>query len=238
MAYIKRFLKDLPISYFLLGPRGTGKTVWLEHTNKTKVFLDLLNTQTFFEYFSRPERLYELVEGTLSLGEGKRHTFVIDEVPKVPQLLDLVHRLIYEHPNIKFILTGSSARKLKRADANLLGGRATIRSMHPYMAAELGEGFNFEKALQHGMLPVVWNSKMPEETLKGYVGTYLIEEVKNEGIVRKLEAFSRFLEAASFSHGSTLNQANVSRECACNAVTIKGFFEVLNDLLICFFWFC
>jgi predicted AAA+ superfamily ATPase len=178
---------------------------------------------------ARPERLRERLGG-----RPGTQTVVIDEVQKLPELLEVVHGLIEEKSGVRFVLTGSSARKLRRGGVNLLGGRASATTMHPFLAAELGPAFKFEEALRLGMLPVVHGAADPAETLRGYNGLYLREEVQAEGLVRNIGAFSRFLEAMSFSQASVLNLANVARECQVNRKTVEGFLEVLEDLLLAF----
>jgi len=178
---------------------------------------------------ARPERLRESIEGH----PGLRHV-LIDEIQKVPEVLEMVHLLIEEKRELQFILTGSSARKLRRAGVNLLGGRATQRHLHPYMAAELGDRFRLTEALELGLLPIVLGAPDPEDTLRAYNGLYLREEVQTEGMVRNIGSFARFLEAISFSHGSVLNLANVARECQVNRKTAEGYLEILEDLLLGF----
>jgi predicted AAA+ superfamily ATPase len=146
---------------------------------------------------------------------------VVDEVQKLPDLLEVVHCLIEERCGKVFVLTGSSARKLRRAGVNLLGGRAGRLSLHPYMAAELGEAFSFEGALRHGLLPVVVGAEDPDFQLRSYCGLYLKEEVQAEGLVRNIGAFARFMEVMSFSHGGVLNLANAARECAVKRSTLE-----------------
>jgi predicted AAA+ superfamily ATPase len=146
----------------------------------------------------------------------------------------VAHLLIEEKRGIQFIFTGSSARKLRRAGVNLLGGRAAQKSLHPFMAAELGEHFSLETALRLGMLPVVCAAKVPEDILRAYNGLYLREEVQMEGLVRNVGSFSRFLEAISFSQAGVLNLANVARECHVNRKTVEGYLEILEDLLLAF----
>ena len=159
---------------------------------------------------------------------------VIDEVQKLPELLELGHLLIEEKLGVQFIFTGSSARKLRRAGVNLLGGRAVQRSLHPFMASELGKHFKLDEALRLGMLPVVHGAKVPEDVLRAYNGLYLREEVQMEGLVRNIGSFSRFLEAISFSQASVLNLASVARECHVNRKTVEGYLEILEDLLLSF----
>jgi predicted AAA+ superfamily ATPase len=181
------------------------------------------------ELAARPERLTELVRGNTA-----EKQIVLDEVQKLPELLEVVHALIEQKKGQQFVLTGSSARKLRRAGVNLLGGRAVQVTLHPYMATELGDRFELNKALNRGMLPIVWGAKDPEETLKAYNGLYLREEVQMEGLVRDVGAFARFLEAISFSHAAVLNLSNVSRECQVKRKTCEGYLEILEDLLLGF----
>lgn len=229
MEFIPRFFVPPRNHFFLLGPRGTGKTLWSRHHYPQALRIDLLDPETLRSLSSRPERLVELVEGN----RDKRQV-IIDEIQKLPSLLEVVHLLIERKTDQQFILTGSSARKLRRQGVNLLGGRAVQRRLHPYLAAELGGRFSLNKALRQGMLPLVWSSEDPAETLKAYNGLYLREEVQMEGLVRSVGSFTRFLEALSFSHASVLNLSNVARECQVNRKTVEGFLEVLEDLLLGF----
>ena len=151
-----------------------------------------------------------------------------------PDLLAVVHLLIEHKSNQQYILTGSSARTLRRHGVNLLGGRAAEKNLHPYTAAELGSQFTLAKALQQGMLPVVWAAHDPQAILQAYNGLYLREEVQMEGLVRNIGTFARFLEAMSFAHGSVLNLAAVSRDCQVNRKTAEGYMQILEDLLLGF----
>jgi predicted AAA+ superfamily ATPase len=189
--------------------------------------LDLLAPDTLRIYAARPERLRERV---LAFAPGS--VVVIDEVQKAPELLSVVHSLIEERCGHVFVLTGSSSRKLKHAGVDMLAGRALLRTMHPFMAGELGEVFDLDTALTQGMLPVVWDSPEPSGVLRSYVGTYLREEVRMEGLVRSLEDFSRFLEVMSFSHAQILNTSNVARDCGVERKTVEGYLSVLEDLLL------
>lgn len=189
--------------------------------------VDLLDPATLRGLAACPERLREMVHGAPAV-----ECIVIDEVQKLPGILEVVHALIEERTGKDFVLTGSSARKLRRSGVNLLGGRAGRLSLHPFMAAELGEAFSFESALRHGMLPVVVDSPDPEFQLRAYGGLYLKEEVQAEGLVRNIGSFARFLEVMSYSHGAVLNLANVSRECAVKRPTLEGYLAVLEDLLL------
>jgi predicted AAA+ superfamily ATPase len=229
MEIITRFL-DLPEeSFFLFGPRGTGKSTWIGSVLKDSEIIDFLEPDTFRRYAARPETLLEVVRAL----HGPK-TVVIDEVQKVPRVLDAVHRLMEERRGIRFVLTGSSARKVKSAGVDLLAGRALLKTMHPFMAAELGSLFNLEQALDTGLVPVVCASSNPQETLKSYSALYLREEVQMEGLVRNIGNFARFLETATFSHASVLNVSSIARECELERKTVEGYIGILNDLLMAF----
>ena len=215
--------------FFLLGPRGTGKTWLTQRCFPEALRVDLLEPEILRSLSARPERLRELIAARPEVLQ-----VVIDEVQKLPELLEVVHLLIEEKQGVQFIFTGSSARKLRRSGVNLLGGRAAQKSLHPFMAAELGKKFKLEEALRLGMLPIVRGGKVPEEILRAYNGLYLREEVQMEGLVRNVGSFSRFLEAISFSQAAVLNLANVARECHVNRKTVAGYLEILEDLLLSF----
>lgn len=225
----KRFFPPPKGSYFLFGPRGTGKSTWLKKHYPQALWVDLLDPETFRFLSAGPERLRGLIES-----QSSRLEIVIDEIQKIPELLDVVHSLIEEKKGYQFILTGSSARKLKKYGVNLLGGRALLRQMSPFFAAELGEHFQIEKNLQLGMLPLVLDAEDPADVLRAYVGIYLKEEVQAEGIVRNVGDFARFLEVMSFSHGSSINTSNISRECQIARKTVESYLQILEDLLLSF----
>jgi len=229
MELISRFLKAEKQSFFLLGPRGTGKSTFIKTSFPDALYLDLLLPDLFRAYSAKPERLKEFVHA-----QKKVKTVVVDEIQKVPQLLEVVHSLIEEKKGIQFIMAGSSARKLRKAGVNLLAGRAYMRHMHPFMAAELGHRFDLQKALQTGLIPVVMNSDDPASALQAYVDLYLREEVQMEGLTRNIGSFSRFLEAVSFSHGSMLNISNVARECEVERKVVEGYIAILEDLLLAY----
>jgi uncharacterized protein len=229
MELINRFFNECAASFFLFGPRGTGKSTWLKAVYPESLIIDLLEPDIYRAFSARPERLRELVEGN-----PHQEIIIIDEIQKVPQLLDPVHALMEEKPHLQFILSGSSSRKLKRAGVDLLAGRAILRMMHPFMAAELGEKFNLSTFLKQGLIPVIYSSNSPTEAIKAYVELYIKEEVIAEGLVRNVGDFSRFLEAISFSHGTILNVSNVARECEVERKTVQGYIDILKDLLLAF----
>jgi uncharacterized protein len=231
MELIPRLFVPPRGSFFLLGPRGTGKSTWLHQNYPEAVYVDLLDPETFRTYLARPERLRETIDG-----HPRASAVVIDEIQKAPALLDMVHKLLEEKPrrSLQFILTGSSARKLKRTGVDLLAGRLLLKTLHPFMAAELGPRFDLSRSLRLGLLPLVLGAADPAETLKSYVSLYLQEEVRAEGLVRNVGSFSRFIEAISLSHGALLNTSEVARECQVGRKTVEGFVEVLEDLLLGF----
>jgi uncharacterized protein len=229
MAYVQRVLNPGKDHFFLLGPRGTGKTAWCLHRFPDALRIDLLNPGTLRQFSAQPERLIELV-----VANPSKKQIVIDEIQKLPELLEVVHLLIERKTGQQFILTGSSARKLRRQGVNLLGGRAAQRHLYPYMACELNRQFKIDKALTYGLLPVVWAAKDPSAILHAYNGLYLHEEVQMEGLVRNVGAFARFLEAMSFAHGSVLNLSGVARECQVSRKTVEGYLEILEDLMLGF----
>ena len=216
-------------SFFLFGPRGTGKSMWLRHSFPKAIYLDFLSPEVFRAYTSAPERLEALIEGN-----PKQKVIIIDEVQKIPEVLDVVHKMIEKDKSLRFVLTGSSPRKLKRAGVDLLGGRAVVKTLHPFMAVELGKDFRMEAALEKGLLPLVLGARDAGDALNAYIGLYLREEVKTEGYVRSIGGFTRFLEAISFSHGSILSITEISRECAVERKTVEGYISVLEDLLLAF----
>ena len=216
-------------SFFLFGPRGTGKTTWLRQNFPDAIWIDLLEPETFRSYSAYPERLKEVI-----FAHPEKKTVVVDEIQKIPELLSVIHGLIEKKLSIHFILTGSSSRKLKRTGADLLAGRVTKKELYPFMAVELGKRFNLNNALNRGLLPLVISSPEFEDVLKTYVALYMREEVQMEGLVRNIGNFSRFLEAASFSHGSVLNISNVARECAVERKVVEGYVTIIEDLLLAF----
>lgn len=224
---LKRYLSAPEQSFFLFGPRGTGKSTWIQETFNNACLIDLLNPSTLLDYMTSPDRLYHLVRG---LENGA--TIVIDEVQKLPSLLSIVHALIEDKRGWRFILTGSSARKLVKSSADLLAGRALMVSMHPFTASELGSSFDLNNALLYGLVPSVIMSPDPTETLKAYISIYLREEVQQEALVRNLAVFNRFLQTISFSQGNQINSASIGRECGIDRKTVDAWIQILEDLLI------
>jgi len=228
MEILPRFLQLPAGSFFLFGPRGTGKTTWLRQVLPNALEVNLLRPDVYREMKARPERLRELV-----LGNPDRRDVVVDEVQRVTELLPVVHDLMEGAAAPRFVLTGSSARKLRRGGADLLAGRAVVREMHPFLAAELKE-FDLITTLARGLVPLVVASADPGDALAAYATLYLEQEVQVEGLVRNIGSFARFLEAVSFSHGSLLNVSNVARDCQVNRKTVEGYLEILEDLLLAF----
>ena len=228
MEFRSRFF-DIPAqSCFLFGPRGTGKSTWLRHRLPDALFLDLLEPALHRSLNARPERLRELMAGSPGA-----EAVVIDEIQRIPELLTVVHALMEEPSPPRFVLTGSSARKLRREGVDLLGGRAVHRTMHPFMAAELSD-FDLGQALQTGLLPLVMAATDPADVLAAYASLYLEQEVRAEGLTRNVGNFTRFLEAVSFSHGSLLNVSAVARECHVERKVVAGYVGILEDLLLAF----
>ena len=212
-------------SAFLWGARQVGKTTWLTSQYPNCRVYDLLRPSEFERLLRRPEILSEELE---SFGEGD--TVIIDEIQKLPQLLDEVHSLI-QRKNIRFILSGSSARKLKRIGTNLLGGRATREQMFPLVSAEIPD-FDLVRAVNNGMIPRHYMVQNPWERLRGYIGVYLNEEIREEALTRNLQTFSRFLEVAAQCNGEMLVYKNISQDCGIDYRTVKEYFGILEDTLV------
>ena len=224
-----RLYRPPAASYFLFGPRGTGKSTWLRTRYADALWIDLNDPENTRFYGAAPERLRAAVAANPS-----RRPIVIDEVQRVPELLAVVHQLIELDKSLVFVLTGSSARKLRRTGVDLLAGRAVLTTMHPFLAAELGDSFDLDQALALGTLPLIMDADDPHDTLRTYAALYVREEVQAEGLVRNVGGFSRFLEAVSFSHAAALNASNVARECQVERKVVTGYLGVLQDLLLAF----
>lgn len=224
--YTRLFNPPANHSYFLFGPRGTGKTTFLRATYPDALYIDLLKSDVYRTYLAHPEYL----EQTIPLGYSG--FIIIDEIQRVPELLNEVHRLVESPAHHRFILTGSSARKLRRHGTNLLAGRAYVHSIHPFTATELGTDFRLESSLQFGTIPACIAAGDPSEYLSSYLGSYLEQEISQEGMTRQLSTFYRFLPVASFSQGSPVNITAIARETGVHAKVIENYFSILTDLLI------
>lgn len=216
---------EIEDSIFLFGARQTGKSTILRQQFPNSIFIDLLDTSVKSRFRRRPvllyETLYDKPEGTL---------VIIDEIPEVPELLNEVHRLISEKRFV-FILCGSSARKLKRKGYNTLGGRAYPVYLYPFVSAEIPD-FDLDHALLSGMVPPHYLAKNPIRRLSAYIDVYLKEEIKEESLVRNLDAFHRFLEVAALTDGEMVNYNNIAQDCGVSATTVAAYFEILEDTLI------
>jgi predicted AAA+ superfamily ATPase len=224
--YSRIFNPDSNASFFLFGPRGTGKSSWLKSHYEKSNYIDLLDDEIFNDLSAQPKNLINYIA-------NQKLPIIIDEVQKVPHLLDEVHRLI-ENKKYLFILTGSSARKLRKTGVNLLGGRAYTYSFHPLTSVEMKTDFNLSKALEFGLLPLAVKTENPNKFLQSYIATYLKEEVQQERLTRNMPAFHRFLQAASFSQAAPLNISNVASECSVERKVVEDYFSILRDLLISF----
>lgn len=222
---IQNFINIGKESCFLWGPRQSGKSTFLKSTFPHARYYDLLLPNEFMRLSRNPELIREELAANPVKGP-----VIIDEVQKVPLLLDVIQWLIVNQ-DTAFILCGSSARKLKRGGGNLLGGRALRYEMFPLVSREIPD-FDLLRALNHGLLPRHYLSDAPRKLLEAYVGEYLKEEIAAESLVRNLPAFQRFLEVAALSHGELVNYQNIASECGVSSPTVKGYFEILQDTLI------
>ena len=226
--YVNRAIGKPRQSFFLFGPRGTGKTTWVRHEFPDAHVIDLLD-----------EALYQSLLADVSRFAAELRSrpdgswVFVDEIQRLPNLLNEVHRAIEER-GLRFVLTGSSARKLRRSGVNLLAGRALRRTMYPFLPAELGAAFDLDVALRFGTIPLVWSSAEREETLRAYVQTYLREEVKGEALVRNLPGFARFLPVAALFHAQVLNVAGAARDAQIGRTALAGYLDILEDTLLAF----
>ena len=225
---LKRVLKAPKQTFFLLGPRGSGKTTWLRATFSDAHVIDLLSEETYQRLLASPGQFADELR---AVPAGR--WVIVDEVQRLPSLLNEVHRFIEERGQ-KFVLCGSSARKLKRGGVNLLAGRALYRSMHPFVPEELGQQFDLEEILRYGTLPIVWDSTAKQETLSAYAQLYLKEEIQAEALVRNLPGFARFLPIAALFHAQTVNVTNIAREAGVARTTVTGYLDILEETLLCF----
>jgi predicted AAA+ superfamily ATPase len=213
-------------TFFLWGPRQTGKTTLLRETYPQAFWIDLLKSEEYRRYLQNPERIREEMWAPNTVRQ-----VVIDEIQKVPELLDEVHWLL-ENRGLQFALSGSSARKVKRGAANLLGGRAVRYELHGLTAAEMGDDFDLDRTVNHGYLPRIYLSERPQRLLEAYVADYLKEEVAAEALVRNLPVFSEFLNIAALSDTELVNFSTIARDCGVSSHTIKGYFGILEDTLL------
>jgi len=212
-------------SIFLFGARQTGKSTSLEQQFKNATIFDLLDGDLKRRFRERPSLLYDLLQDK---PEGS--IVVIDEIPEVPELLNEVHQLI-QKKRLRFVLCGSSARKLKRKGYNTLGGRAIPCYFYPFVSSELHD-FNLEKALLSGMLPPHYLAKSPQKLLSAYIDVYLREEIKEEALSRNVDVFQRFLNVAALSSSEIVNYTSIAADCGVSAKTVKEYFNILEDTLI------
>ena len=215
-------------TFFLWGPRQAGKSTLLRRRYPDARLVDLLKTDDFRRYATRPELLRQEIEAE---GPAPGRQIVIDEVQRVPALLDEVHWLI-ENRGLRFAMCGSSARKVRRGAANLLGGRALRYELRGLTSEELGSAFDLDRMLNHGYLPRAYEAARPRRLLDSYVADYLREEIAAEGLVRNLPAFSAFLDAAALGDGEIVNFTNIARECGVSGNAVRGYFDILEDTLL------
>lgn len=220
----KRLLSPKKKSFFLLGPRGTGKTTWLRQQFPHALFLDLLDETLFFQLQTDRGALAQILE------HATQDWVIIDEFQRIPSLLNTVHR--YIERGKKFALSGSSARKIRQAGVNLLAGRALDTHMHPFIPRELGANFQLERALQYGLIPSIYFEEAPYDTLSAYTKFYIQQEIQMEALVRNLPSFLRFLQIASLFHGQVVQFSTLARDAEIARSTAQGHMEILLDTLL------
>ena len=215
-------------SFFLFGARGTGKSTWLKKHFPNAIYIDLLEEGRFQRYLADPEQFASDIRVANS-----KDWVVVDEIQRLPNLLNEVHRAI-EDLGANFALSGSSSRKLKRSGTNLLAGRALNKSMHPFLPQELGDDFCIKTALRFGTIPIIWQSSDRNATLESYTQMYLREEIQAEALVRNLSSFARFLPVAAIMHAQVLSIANIARDSEVHRNTVSSYIDILEDTLLAF----
>ena len=225
-SHYRRLLTPPKGSFFLFGVRGAGKSTWAREQFPDAYVVDLLDESRYQALLANPGLLAMELRSLPA-----QRTVVLDEVQRVPALLNEVHRAI-ESTRRRFVLLGSSARRFKTAATNLLAGRATLRTLYPLMPAELGEDFDLERVLRFGSIPLVWQADDPNATLEAYVQLYVREEIRAEALVRNLPGFLRFLPVAALFHGQVVNVAGLARDAATARTTVEGYLGILQDTLL------
>jgi len=226
MDHYERSLAPPRGSFFLFGVRGIGKSTWARVAFPDAPRFDLLDERLYRDLLTQPGAFGDALR---ALQEGA--TVVVDEVQRLPALLNEVHRAIEERGQ-RFVLLGSSARKLKTAGTNLLAGRALWRTLHPLTPTELGADFDLDRVLRFGTIPLVWVDEDPAERLRAYVSLYLSEEIRAEALVRNLEGFARFLPVAGVLHGQTVSVSSLARDAGIARTTADGYLQILEDTLV------
>lgn len=228
MINYPRLFKVPKSTFFLLGMRGVGKSTLIKMSLPKAKRIDLLNEGIYQYYLSKPGSFAEDIS---DVKEGE--WVVVDEIQRLPNLLNEVHRAI-EDKKIKFALLGSSARKLHRQNVNLLGGRALSKFLPPFLPQELGEHYLLDRVLAYGSIPLIWNAEEPIEQLRAYLQLYLKEEIQAEAIVRNLPGFARFIPVAALFHSQVINVEAIGRDCGVARSTVEGYLKILEDTLIAF----
>lgn len=228
--YLRRQLLEATKSnsIFLFGARQTGKSTLLKSLFPDAISFDLLNSDVKNRFEQRPALLYEVLKH-----EPDNALVIIDEIQQVPELLNEVHRLIFDK-QLRFVLCGSSARKLRRKGYNTLGGRAVPYYLYSLVSAEIPE-FNLDRALNHGLLPAHYDASAPSMLMSAYLDVYLREEIKAEALVRNMKSFNQFLTIAAMTNGEMVNYNNIASDCGVSANTVKEYFSILEDTLLGYF---
>lgn len=224
----KRIITSAERSFFLFGPRGTGKSTWLRQNYPDATVINLLNEKLYQRY------LVDIGLFAQSLATLPQSSLVIvDEIQRLPQLLNEAHRMM-EDRGLRFILSGSSARKLKQQGTNLLAGRAVNREVHPFLPVELANDFDLDRVLAYGSIPVIWSQSSDPDALESYVQSYIKQEIQGEALVRNLPSFARFLQISALFHSQVLNISSLARDAGVQRTTVAGYLDVLEDTLMTF----